>query len=47
MDDQCSEDEYCDYPLSFLECNCEHEADDHGWSECEIEDCPCEGHWEE
>jgi len=35
-----------DYP-TFHDCTCEHEADEHGWYECNVEDCTCNGHWEE
>jgi hypothetical protein len=31
----------------FLGCTCEHAEDEHGWGCCEVEDCPCEGGWEE
>jgi hypothetical protein len=29
------------------ECTCEHDRDDHGYGGCEMDDCDCEGHWEE
>lgn len=45
MDD--CEDEYCELNPSFLDCSCEHDSDAHGWFECLIEECECEGHWEE
>lgn len=45
MDD--CEDEYCEPTPSFLDCSCDHDSEDHGWSNCEIEECECEGHWEE
>ena len=28
-------------------CTCEHEADQHGWGSCGVEDCDCEAGWEE
>ena len=28
-------------------CSCDHDPNDHSWSECEIDECTCEGHWEE
>ena len=32
---------------SFRGCTCDHTPDEHGWGECLIEGCPCEGGWEE
>ena len=31
----------------FVGCTCEHDPEQHGWSECDIEGCPCEGGWVE
>jgi hypothetical protein len=31
----------------FVGCTCEHEAEQHGWGSCKVDDCPCEGGWEE
>lgn len=31
----------------FVDCTCEHYQEDHGWGNCDIEGCPCEGGWEE
>lgn len=28
-------------------CNCEHDADQHGWMGCLVDDCSCEANWEE
>ena len=37
-----------DEPVTiFTECTCSHEPEDHGWSNCEVTDCQCEGHYEE
>jgi hypothetical protein len=32
---------------SFIGCTCEHEPDEHTWGYCKVEDCPCQGGWEE
>ena len=31
----------------FVGCTCKHDPDEHGWGECDVEGCPCEGGWEE
>lgn len=31
----------------LIGCTCEHPPEHHSWEECEIEGCPCTGHWEE
>lgn len=31
----------------FVDCTCEHDPDEHTWGLCAVEDCPCEGGWEE
>jgi hypothetical protein len=36
-----------DYPVSFVDCTCDHDAEQHGWGCCDVEGCPCEGGWEE
>ncbi len=41
------EDDFYSDQTSFVDCTCEHEPDEHGWMSCDVEDCPCEGHWEE
>lgn len=33
--------------LYFIGCTCEHEAEQHCWMKCDVEGCPCTGHWEE
>lgn len=33
--------------ISFVGCTCEHEPEQHGWGECKVPGCPCEGGWEE
>jgi hypothetical protein len=33
--------------ITFVECTCEHEPNEHGWMNCEVEECDCNGHWEE
>ncbi len=30
----------------LTDCTCEHEPEQHGWGECEVEGCDCDGHWE-
>ena len=32
---------------SFVGCTCEHTDDQHGWGSCDVDNCPCEGGWEE
>lgn len=29
------------------DCTCDHDPDEHGWGECDVEECPCEGGWTE
>lgn len=29
------------------DCTCEHKPEEHGWGECDVEGCPCEGGWTE
>ncbi len=29
------------------DCTCEHEPGEHGWGECRVEGCACEGGWTE
>jgi hypothetical protein len=41
-----SDDEWEERP-TFIGCTCKHDRDEHGWGECNIEGCPCEGGWEE
>jgi hypothetical protein len=49
------EDDPMDIPedhISFVDCTCDHERDEHGWMCCGAqdengEDCPCDGHFEE
>jgi hypothetical protein len=31
----------------FVDCDCEHDSDSHGWVNCDFPGCPCQGHWEE
>lgn len=33
--------------VSFVDCTCDHDPDEHGWGSCDVEGCPCEGGWEE
>lgn len=44
MDDDwdCPEDH-----VTFNGCTCDHDPEEHGWSQCEVEGCECEGCWEE
>jgi hypothetical protein len=37
------EEEY--YDTTFEDCTCDHEPEEHGWGECNIEGCDCEGGW--
>jgi len=41
------EDEKFDQMQYFCECTCEHDPDEHGWGSCDVEECDCEGGWEE
>jgi len=36
-----------EYSASFSDCTCEHDSEEHGWGHCNVDDCPCEGGWEE
>lgn len=41
------DDEFFEYEAYFIDCTCDHEPYEHGWMSCEVEGCPCEGHYEE
>ncbi len=41
------EDEWGEEYVSFADCSCDHDKEDHGWGSCDVESCPCEGGWEE
>ena len=47
VDDNWPIDEPFEYQSYFCDCTCVHLQDQHGWGSCLIEDCPCEGGWEE
>lgn len=36
-----------DESASFVDCTCEHDPGEHGYGHCDVDDCPCEGGWEE
>jgi hypothetical protein len=36
-----------EYTTIFIGCTCEHEPEEHGWGNCNVPGCPCEGGWEE
>lgn len=36
-----------EYDRFFVDCTCDHDADDHGWMSCNVQNCLCKGHWEE
>lgn len=42
-------EEYGEYgeQTYFGDCTCGHDPDQHGWGECNIDGCTCEGGWEE
>lgn len=41
-----SSDEYDYGDATYFEgCTCKHEPDEHGWGECNVDNCPCEGGW--
>jgi hypothetical protein len=43
-----TEDEWVEDQASFMECTCDHDPEEHGWSHCEaVDNCNCKGHWEE
>lgn len=46
MNDNEDNEDY-DYPTYFLNCTCHHTEEEHGWGECNVEGCECEGGWEE
>ncbi len=46
MSDEENEDDYDDH-IYFTDCTCDHEPEQHGWGHCEVENCNCEGGWEE
>ena len=33
--------------VSFVDCTCDHEPEEHGWQGCNVDECKCQGHWEE
>lgn len=41
------DEDWDDIRANLVGCTCEHEPEEHGWMSCEVEDCPCEGAWEE
>lgn len=45
MEDE-EEFEYED-TVTFVDCTCKHKPEEHTWGACEVEDCECEGGWEE
>lgn len=45
MEDE--EEEDWEESAYFCGCTCTHDPDQHGWGECLVEDCECEGGWEE
>jgi hypothetical protein len=49
MVDPCAEDDpdYYEEQTYFVGCTCEHDPEQHGWGSCDVEDCACEGGWEE
>lgn len=36
-----------EYPVSFLDCICEHDPGQHGWGSCDVDECLCDGGWAE
>ncbi len=46
-DDIETEEDVWDGTTYFCDCTCEHDEEEHGWGECLVEGCPCEGGWEE
>ena len=40
------DEEYEEY-VTFLDCDCPHDSEEHGWQACLATGCACEGHWEE
>jgi hypothetical protein len=47
MDDEDSEELLPEDLVHIEDCTCDHEPDEHGWGECNVEGCPCEGGWTE
>jgi hypothetical protein len=48
MADDEDEQEWGDGATSFVgPCTCDHDADEHTWGHCDVEDCECEAGWEE
>lgn len=33
--------------FNSADCTCDHEPEEHGWGECNVEGCDCEAGWEE
>lgn len=31
----------------FVGCTCEDTPEEHTWGSCDVDECPCEGGWEE
>lgn len=44
--DEDDESEWGEHP-SFFGCTCDHEPEQHGWGSCNVDDCECDGGWEE
>ena len=47
MSDEEEADDWPEEQTYFVGCTCDHEPEQHGWGSCDVEDCPCEGGWEE
>jgi len=47
MNDEDREELIPEDQIYFTDCTCDHDPDDHGWGECEVEGCFCEGGWTE
>ena len=47
MDDEDREELLPEDQVHIEDCTCKHDPDEHGWGECLVEGCPCEGGWTE
>jgi len=47
MEDDEQAEELTEEQSYFCDCTCDHDPDQHGWGQCNVEGCECEGGWEE
>ena len=46
-EDDESDADWGEVTTTFTGCTCDHEPFQHGWGSCDVDDCECDGGWEE